>query len=42
MGSRLSRFRNDDWKTVYLCTRARLASFKVEIAGVPVPVAKKS
>jgi gluconolactonase len=34
-------FGGDDWKTVYFCTRASLGSFKVKIAGVPVPVAKK-
>jgi gluconolactonase len=35
-------FGGDDWKTVYFCTRASLGSFRVKIAGVPVPVAKKS
>jgi gluconolactonase len=35
-------FGGDDWKTVYFCTRASLGSFKVKIAGVPVPVAKKA
>jgi gluconolactonase len=35
-------FGGDDWKTVYFCTRTSLGSFKVNIAGVPVPVAKKS
>jgi gluconolactonase len=35
-------FGGDDWKTVYFCTRTSLGSFKVKIAGVPVPVAKKS
>jgi gluconolactonase len=35
-------FGGDDWKTVYFCTRTSLGSFKVRIAGVPVPVAKKS
>ena len=35
-------FGGDDWKTVYFCTRTSLGSFKVQIAGVPVPVAKKS
>jgi gluconolactonase len=34
-------FGGDDWKTVYFCTRMSLGSFKVKIAGVPVPVAKK-
>jgi gluconolactonase len=35
-------FGGDDWKTVYFCTRTSLGSVKVKIAGVPVPVAKKS
>jgi gluconolactonase len=35
-------FGGDDWKTVYFCTRTSLGSFKVKIAGVPVPVTKKS
>jgi gluconolactonase len=35
-------FGGDDWKTVYFCTRASLGAFKVKIAGVPVPVAKKA
>jgi gluconolactonase len=35
-------FGGDDWKTVYFCTRASLGSFKVKIAGVPVPVQKKT
>ena len=35
-------FGGDDWKTVYFCTRTSLGSFKVKIAGVPVPVEKKS
>ena len=35
-------FGGDDWKTVYFCTRETLGSFKVKIAGVPVPVAKKA
>jgi gluconolactonase len=35
-------FGGDDWKTVYFCTRTSLGSFKVKIAGVPVPVAKKA
>jgi gluconolactonase len=34
-------FGGDDWKTVYFCTRTSLGSFKVKIAGVPVPVLKK-
>ncbi len=35
-------FGGDDWKTVYFCTRTSLGSFKVKVAGVPVPVARKS
>ena len=35
-------FGGDDWKTVYFTTRTSLGSFKVKIAGVPVPAAKKS
>jgi gluconolactonase len=35
-------FGGDDWKTVYFCTRTSLGSFRVRIAGVPVPVDKKS
>ena len=35
-------FGGDDWKTMYFCTRSSLGSFKVKIAGVPVPVAKKA
>ena len=35
-------FGGDDWKTVYFCTRASLGSFRVKIAGVPVPVGKRS
>jgi gluconolactonase len=35
-------FGGDDWKTFYFCTRTSLGSFKVKIAGVPVPVAKKA
>jgi gluconolactonase len=34
-------FGGDDWKTMYFCTRTSLGSFKVKIAGVSVPVAKK-
>ena len=30
-------FGGDDWKTVYFCTRMSLGSFKVKIAGVPLP-----
>jgi hypothetical protein len=33
---------SDDWKTVFFCTRTSLGSFKVKIAGVPVPTVKKS
>jgi gluconolactonase len=35
-------FGGDDWKTVFFCTRMSLGSFKVKIAGVPVPAEKKS
>ena len=35
-------FAGDDWKTVYFCTRTSLGTFKVRIAGVPVPAVKKS
>jgi gluconolactonase len=35
-------FGGDDWKTVYFCTRTSLGSFRVKIAGVPVPVVKRS
>jgi hypothetical protein len=35
-------FGGDDWKTVYFWTRTSLGMFKVKIAGVPVPVVKKS
>jgi hypothetical protein len=35
-------FGGDDWKTVYFCTRTSLGMFKVKIAGVLVPVTKKS
>ncbi len=35
-------FGGDDWKTVYFCTRTSLGSFKVKIAGMPVPFAKKA
>jgi gluconolactonase len=34
-------FGGDDWKTLYFCTRTSLGSFKVKIAGEPVPFAKK-
>jgi gluconolactonase len=35
-------FGGDDWKTVYFCTRTSLGSFRGKIAGIPVPVAKRS
>jgi len=35
-------FAGDDWKTIYFCTRTSLGTFKVKIAGVPVPAVKKS
>jgi len=35
-------FGGGDWKTVYFCTRTSLGSFKVKMAGVAVPVEKKS
>jgi gluconolactonase len=35
-------FGGDDWKTVYFCTRTSLGSFRVKIAGVPVPAEKRS
>ena len=35
-------FGGDDWKTLYFTTRSTLFSVNVKIAGVPVPVAKKS
>ena len=35
-------FGGEDWKTVYFCTRTSLGAFKIKIAGVPVPVAKKA
>jgi gluconolactonase len=35
-------FGGDDWKTVYFCTRTSLGSFRVKVAGVPVPVDKKT
>jgi sugar lactone lactonase YvrE len=35
-------FGGDDWKTLYFTTRSTLGSVKVKIAGIPVPVAKKS
>ena len=35
-------FGGDDWKTLYFTTRSMLGAVKVKIAGIPVPVAKKS
>ena len=35
-------FGGDDWKTLYFCTRTSLGSFKVKIAGVPVPTERRS
>jgi gluconolactonase len=35
-------FGGDDWKTIYFCTRQSLGSFRVKIAGMPVPTVKKS
>jgi len=35
-------FGGEDWKTVYFCTRTSLGAFRIRIAGVPVPVAKKA
>ena len=35
-------FGGDDWKTVYFCTRTSLGSFKVKIAGEPVPAVKRT
>jgi gluconolactonase len=35
-------FGGDDWKTVYFCTRTSLGSFRLKIAGVPVPAGKRS
>ena len=35
-------FGGDDWTTVYFCTRTSLGSFRVKIAGVPVPAVKRS
>jgi gluconolactonase len=34
-------FGGDDWKTLYFTSRNHLGSVKVQIPGVPVPVAKK-
>ena len=35
-------FGGDDWKTLYFTTRSTLGSVKLKVAGIPVPVAKKS
>jgi gluconolactonase len=35
-------FGGDDWKTLYFTTRSTLFSVNVKIAGVPVPVKKRS
>jgi gluconolactonase len=35
-------FGGDDWKTLYFTTRSTLFSVSVKIAGVPVPVKKRS
>jgi gluconolactonase len=35
-------FGNNDWKTVYFTTRSTLFSVNVKIAGLPVPVARRS
>jgi sugar lactone lactonase YvrE len=35
-------FGGNDWKTLYFTTHSTLGSVKVKIAGIPVPVAKKS
>ena len=35
-------FGGDDWKTLYFVTRSTLFSVNVKIAGVPVPVKKKT
>jgi gluconolactonase len=35
-------FGGDDWKTVFFCTRTSLGSFRVKIAGEPVPLTKKA
>jgi gluconolactonase len=34
-------FGGDDWKTLYFTSRSQLASVKVKIAGIPVPVQKQ-
>jgi sugar lactone lactonase YvrE len=34
-------FGGDDWKTLYFTSRNQLASVKLKIAGIPVPVAAK-
>ncbi len=35
-------FGGDDWKTLYFVSRSTLFSVNVKIAGVPVPVKKKT
>jgi len=35
-------FGGDDWKTLYFTTRSTLFSVNVKIAGIPVPVKKKT
>jgi gluconolactonase len=35
-------FGGDDWKTLYFTNRTQLGMVKVKIAGIPVPVGKKS
>ncbi len=35
-------FGGDDWKTLYFVSRSTLYSVNVKIAGVPVPVKKKT
>src|SRR5215468_2854940 len=34
-------FGGDDWKTLYFTSRNQLASVKIKIPGIPVPVAAK-
>jgi gluconolactonase len=34
-------FGGDDWKTLYFTSRGQLASVKLKVAGIPVPVAAK-
>jgi gluconolactonase len=35
-------FGGDDWKTLYFTTRSTLFSVNVKIAGIPVPVKKRT